>query len=722
METEQPNQYNPIRFSWNSIPTSKSSLDTTGIPFGCVYTPLKELRSQEQILNYQPCLCPNCKGIINPFSTIDPQSKTWICPLCKQRAPLPLNYTKTDQNNVPAELSPENTTVEYLIEENENPVPPVYFFVVDVCCTEKQHQQLKNLLLQTLACIPNNALVGFISFGTIISVHEVYFEETPHISIFNGTKVYTAEELKKFLKINPISTGIPNRFIAPLKDAEQMLNTIIDQLDPDPYPIPKGNRVKRCTGAAIHMAVGIIEATFPKTGGHVIVFSGGPITHGPGAMAELERIKNVRQLSDISKSKLTEESLKFFTELGNRANSSNISVNYIAASFEETGFHEVEPLVTATGGFHTIGEGWADADLIETVVRYFQREAPYSGSEAIVTINGSSHLNVTGMIGCGIANPPVNNFFSINNKVGLSGTDQWRIVGLRRGTSLGIFLDSKGGVNGEKCFIQLLCRYRYFVTGKTHLRVTTAAVSFDDNLSSQLTGFDQEAGISLLGRLAMFKIRSETVRKVIDEVDSSIVEFYKKYAPGANFNKNTIGIPQLIFYLRRLKVFTSQNTTPDLTASIRCTFNILDPNDSALLLVPILRRYCLGKEVEEMPLSQDSLDPQWILVLTCFSRVVVCCGRDVASWRNQNIHEQPGHEDLKLILEKSQADAKNFADLRFPAPQFIVCDQDSSLSRYLLTAVNPPPLQLEAKKSANSLDTDSGDYGSFVDRLRQLSK
>lgn len=60
------------------------------------------------------------------------------------------------------------------------------------------------------------------------------------------------------------------------------LTDIIEELQHDPWPIGAGKRPLRSTGAALSVAVGLMEAAFPSTGGRIMLFAGGPCTQGPG--------------------------------------------------------------------------------------------------------------------------------------------------------------------------------------------------------------------------------------------------------------------------------------------------------------------------------------------------------------------------------------------------------------------------------------------------------
>ncbi len=60
---------------------------------------------------------------------------------------------------------------------------------------------------------------------------------------------------------------------------EFTLETILEELQRDPRPVKNDRRPLRATGAAMSLAVGLLEATFSGTGARIMVFLGGPCTH-----------------------------------------------------------------------------------------------------------------------------------------------------------------------------------------------------------------------------------------------------------------------------------------------------------------------------------------------------------------------------------------------------------------------------------------------------------
>lgn len=139
---------------WNVLPGTKSESAQCVIPISAIYTPLKPLPAETPVLPYSPLRCRNCRSILNPFAIVDfstPTNKIWICCFCLQRNHFPPHYQAISDANLPAELFPQYTSIEY--EDPSSPSaqdssPPVFMFVVDTCIIEEEIGFLKSALLQ----------------------------------------------------------------------------------------------------------------------------------------------------------------------------------------------------------------------------------------------------------------------------------------------------------------------------------------------------------------------------------------------------------------------------------------------------------------------------------------------------------------------------------------------------------------------------------------------
>jgi protein transport protein SEC23 len=71
---------------------------------------------------------------------------------------------------LPPELLPKYSTIEYTLSRPAQ-VPPIFLFVVDTCVDEEDLKALKDALVTSLSLLPPYALVGLITFGTMVCIH-----------------------------------------------------------------------------------------------------------------------------------------------------------------------------------------------------------------------------------------------------------------------------------------------------------------------------------------------------------------------------------------------------------------------------------------------------------------------------------------------------------------------------------------------------------------------
>ncbi len=70
---------------------------------------------------------------------------------------------------MPAELIPTYTTIEYTVPSNRPLMPPIFLFVVDTCLDEDDLIALRQELIVGMSLLPQHALVGLVTFGTMVS-------------------------------------------------------------------------------------------------------------------------------------------------------------------------------------------------------------------------------------------------------------------------------------------------------------------------------------------------------------------------------------------------------------------------------------------------------------------------------------------------------------------------------------------------------------------------
>jgi protein transport protein SEC23 len=74
--------------------------------------------------------------------------------------------------------------------------PLIFLYVVDTCLEEDDLQALKESLQMSLSLLPPDALVGLITFGRMVQVHELSCEGISKSYVFRGTKDLTAKQIQ----------------------------------------------------------------------------------------------------------------------------------------------------------------------------------------------------------------------------------------------------------------------------------------------------------------------------------------------------------------------------------------------------------------------------------------------------------------------------------------------------------------------------------------------
>jgi protein transport protein SEC23 len=185
------------------------------------------------------------------------------------------------------EVLEDQSTIEYISSSVEK-TPNIFLFVVDTCIPQEELDSVKDSLQMSLNIMPPDTLVGLITFGKFAFVHELGFTECPKSYAFKASKEYTTAMVHQILGVGinkEIRGDLPEngigRFLMPVSECDLQLNSILDDLEPDPWHVLQDERNSRCTGTALNLAISLLE-TVPKMGSRIMALLGGPCTIGPG--------------------------------------------------------------------------------------------------------------------------------------------------------------------------------------------------------------------------------------------------------------------------------------------------------------------------------------------------------------------------------------------------------------------------------------------------------
>lgn len=749
-----------VRMTWNVFPGTKLEATSCVIPVASIYTPLKPIPNLS-VLQYAPLRCRICRSILNPFSIVDYIAKIWICPFCYQRNHFPQHYASISEDNLPAELYPQYTTIEYESSPDTGPsVPPVFLFVLDTCMIEEELGYLKSAMAQAIELLPEKSLVGLITFGTYVQVHELGFGQMPKSYVFKGSKEVTKEQILEqmnFFSRKPrppvgviagtrdgLSAESIARFLLPASECEFVLSSVLEELQKDPWPVPADQRASRCTSTALSIAACLLGVCVPGSGARIMAFIGGPSTEGAGSIVSKNLSEPIRSHKDLDKGSAPfySKTVKFYEGLSKQLVHQGHVLDLFACALDQVGLAELKVAVERTGGIVVLAESFGHSVFKDSFRRIFQSSEFDLGLSfnGVFEVNCSKDVKVQGVIGpC--ASLDKKGPLCSETVIGQGNTSAWKMCGLDKKTSLCIIFeiarkdgpDAIGQPASNQFYFQFLTYYQHS-DGKMRLRVTTLSrrwVAGPGNVQDLMAGFDQEAAAVVMARLVSFKMEAEADFDPIRWLDRSLIRLCSKFGDYQKDNPSSFSLsprlsifPQFIFHLRRSQFVQVFNNSPDETAYFRMMLNRENVGNSVVMIQPSLISYSFQSAPEPALLDVTAIAAERILLLDAYFTVVIFHGATIAQWRNAGYQNQAEHQAFALLLQAPRDDADSIIKERFPVPRLVVCDQYGSQARFLLAKLNPsvtynsdnPP-----PPGGDIIFTDDVSFEVFLDHLQRLA-
>ncbi|CAF0722708.1 unnamed protein product [Rotaria sp. Silwood1] len=751
-----------VRFTWNVWPSSRLEATRLVVPLGCLFTPLKEHIDLPR-LNYDPVLCTRttCRAILNPFCSVDYRAKIWICNFCLQRNNFPPQYAGISEQLQPAELSPHYTTIEYTLMRAPAQ-PAVFLFVVDTCMDEDDMTALKESLQMALSLLPSDALVGLITFGRMVHVHELNCENMTRSFVFRGTKDLTPQQVQEMLglmKQQPNQRPVPgnpnvlqqqsnalyNKFIQPVSACDMSLTDLLGELQRDPWPVQQGKRAIRSTGAALSIAVGLLETLYPNTGARIMLFIAGPCTQGPGMIIDEELKHTIRSHHDIEKdnAKYMKKTIKFYEGLANRAAVNGHVIDLYSSALDQTGLHEMKYCSNYTGGHMVMSDSFNTSLFKQTFQKVFAKDHKneYRMSfGATVEIKTSRELKISGAIGsCVSLSQRAANVSE--TELGIGGTNAWKICGMYPNSTLSLFFEvlnqqqpsTEAPPTGQRGYVQFITQYQH-LSGFKKIRVTTVTRNWIDaasNLPTMTASFDQECASVIMARIAVYRADTEEGADVLRWLDKMLIRLCQKFAiyekdnPGSFQLTDTFTLyPQFMYHLRRSQFLQVFNNSPDETAFYRHYLLVEDLTQCLVMIQPILYAYSFNGPPEPVLLDSSSILPDRILLMDTFYHILIYHGETIAQWVKAGYQDLPEYENFKQLLQAPVGDATEILQNRFPMPRYIVTEAGGSQARFLLYKVNPSQTHTNygwGQALGAPILTDDVNLQTFMEHLKKLA-
>ena len=282
----------------------------------------------------------------------------WVCPLCLSRNPFPPEYQEYSQDNPPPELEENSTTIEYEIETDEKieQGSPTFLYVIDLAQPKEELEQIRTSIQQSLTLLPNDSMVGLITFGKHVQVHEIGYKLCNKSIVFRGDmdlsdedkmKTFTIDKIKNLLDINPNDEESILKYLQPISQIEDEFFDLIDSLIPDSFERRSKCRNDRATGVACQVGISLLEASLQGYSARMLLFIGGPCTVGPGKVIDSSLAKHLRGHKDIIKGKAEhyDAAIDYYTNIAQHAVANGHIVDIFACCLDQLGIAEMRILI-----------------------------------------------------------------------------------------------------------------------------------------------------------------------------------------------------------------------------------------------------------------------------------------------------------------------------------------------------------------------------------------
>ena len=749
-----------VRLTWNVWPNTKLEATKCVLPFAALVTPVKALQ-ECPTLPYQPVPCRSCGSVLNPYARVDFAGKLWVCPFCFTRNQFPPHYNAISESNLPAELFPNYGAIDYAIPKPGGAHPPAYVFVVDTCVSEDELGACKSALLQALGLLPENALVGLVTYGTHVQVHEIGFTECAKSWVFQGAKETDPRKVASQLGLaggkgpamqqgarqqqgNGADQPGVGRFLLPLSECEFVLSELLENLQCDAFPVPSDKRPARCTGTAVQVAAALAGACLTPGGSacRLMLFVGGPTTEGGGSVVQREKTEAIRSHKDLVKEQAPffQKATQFYESLAHQLVLQGHTLDVFACALDQVGLAEMKPAIERSGGLVVLAESYHHQTFKDSLRQIFLRgegglDVKSHGTFEVIA---SKDIKVSGCVGpCA----PLDKKSALvaENAVGMGGTTVWRLCSLNASTSLCLFFDIVGSkesapdansMASQQLFLQFQTKYTT-LEGEGRMRVVTITRHWTDggNVQDIIAGFDQEASAVAIARLLSSKMESEEEFNATRWLDRTLIRMCSRFGDYRSEDPSSFQLsqqmsiyPQFMFNLRRSQFVQVFNNSPDETAYFRMVLCCEDTFNSLVMIQPTLTSYSFNGPPEPALLDVASIAADRILLLDAFFQVVVFHGSTIAQWRKQEYHKRPEHAAFAQLLTTPAGDAAEIIKGRFPVPRLVDCDQHGSQARFLLAKLNPSSTYNSSMAAGTEvIMTDDVSLSVFMDHLCKLA-
>ncbi|CAN8269955.1 unnamed protein product [Cochlearia groenlandica] len=271
-----------LRLTTSAIPNSQSLASRWHLPLGAVVCPLAETPEGEEV----PLIdfgstgiirCRRCRTYVNPYVSFTDSGRKWRCNICSMLNDVPGEYfshldatgRRMDMDQRP-ELTKGSVEIiaptEYMVRP---PMPPIYFFLIDVSLSATQSGMLKVVAQTIKSCLDNlpgypRTQIGFITY-----------DSTLHF--YNMKSSLSQPQMMVVSDLDDIFLPLPDELLVNLSESRNVVEAFLDSL---PLMFQDNVNVESAFGPALRAAFMVMN----QLGGKMLIFQNSLPSLGAGRL------------------------------------------------------------------------------------------------------------------------------------------------------------------------------------------------------------------------------------------------------------------------------------------------------------------------------------------------------------------------------------------------------------------------------------------------------
>lgn len=659
-----------LRLTTHAMPNSQSLLSRWHLPIGAIVHPLAKAPDGDEVpvINFGTMgviRCRRCRTYVNPYVTFTDAGRKWRCNLCSLFNDVPAEYFCTlDANGRrnDTDLRPELTRgsvefvapTEYMVRP---PMPPLYFFLIDVSITAVRCGMLETIANTIKSCLdelPGNprTQIGFLTF-----------DSTLHF--YNLKSSLTQPQMMVVGDLDDIFVPLPDDLLVNLSDSRNVVDTFLDSL---PTMFQDNVNVESALGPALKAAFMIMS----QLGGKLLVFQSTLPSLGIGRLKL--RGDELRIYGTDKEHTLRIPDDPFYKQMAAEFTKFQIGVDIYACNDRYCDIASLGSLSKYTGGqiyyYPSFKVDINHKQLEHDLARDLTRETAW---ESVMRIRCGKGVRFT----------------TFHGHFMLRTTDLLALPAVDCDKAFAMQLSLEDTLmTSQTVYFQVALLYTSS-SGERRIRVHTAAAPVVTDLAEMYRQADTGAIVSLLCRLAIEKTLSQKLDDARQFVQLKIVKALKEYR-NLYVVQHRLGgrliFPEsltflLLYGLALCKSLSLRGGYADALLDERCaagfTLMILSTKRMTKLLYPSLMKIdeiileTTGNSedvnfLKRLPLSTTSLDPKGLYLFDDGFRFVVWFGTMLSAYVITSIlGDLSGIHDLSkvVLVEHDNKTSKNLMKL-----------------------------------------------------------